>query len=64
MAMNTHGQQIEIGERLDQQSRCFATVWMEIETSRTTGLQLMRLAMKADQEFLVPTPTVKKTFCF
>lgn len=35
--MNTHGQQIEIGERHDQQFRCCALALMEIETLNITG---------------------------
>ena len=57
--MNTHGQQIEIGEKLEQRSPCSVLASTEIEILHITGLNLMKLAMKADQEFLALTPTVK-----
>lgn len=58
--MNTHGQQIEIGERHDQQFRCCALALMEIETLNITGLQLMRLEMKEGVAFLALIPMVSK----
>lgn len=46
MAMNTHGQLIEIGERLDHPFQCCALALMEIETLDITGSNPMRLEMK------------------